>query len=63
MTDQQPPEYTIVVQMPYALWPGDGYFAIKISGEHLPTQFVLVDRDGGRHELAPYRVGMLGRRR
>lgn len=41
MNDEQPHQFTIVVRVTYALWPGDG----------------------GRHELAPYRFGMLGGRR
>jgi hypothetical protein len=47
------------VDVAYALWPGDGVFCTRISGEVFKQPlFQLHDREGRVHELRPYRLGM-----
>lgn len=49
----------IEVRVSYGLWPGFGYFCVKIwPSKFIAEQLFLVDRDDRRHELRPYRVGM-----
>ena len=50
---------TIHVRVSHALWPGDGMICVKIhASKWVPEQWLLVDREDRRHDLAEYRYGM-----
>lgn len=57
-------EIRVTVRADYALWPGDGYIVIRYTAVEVDAEaWWLVDREGRRHELRPYRLGMFGRDR
>lgn len=61
MADEQQHNYTIRIDttVRYAVWPGEAATCIKIDPCGFSVeQWLLVDRDGRRHDLRRYRLGM-----
>lgn len=59
MPDEQGAEVRVTIRADYGLWPGDGVFVVRYRVVGLDAEhWLLVDSDGRRHELRPYRVGM-----
>jgi hypothetical protein len=60
VADEQHADFAVNIRIDYALWPGDGYFLVRYRAVELGADgWVLVDREGRRSELRPYRLGMI----